>query len=125
MEGGARPDAAPGPRVASRRAGIGAWRQHRSGGGPGLHALHRGARHRAPALQGLLDWSPETAPTSPPRRDRGRLRRGVCTCGRGEFVTFICGRRAGVCALGAAVAKHAGDEVIVARYLSSFKKVTG
>ncbi|CAN6249463.1 unnamed protein product [Urochloa humidicola] len=39
-----------------------------------------------------------------------------------EFVTFICGR-AGVCALGAVVAKHAGDDVALARYLSSFKQI--
>ncbi|RLM73539.1 hypothetical protein C2845_PM15G15390 [Panicum miliaceum] len=39
-----------------------------------------------------------------------------------EFVTFICGR-AGVCALGAVVAKHAGDEATVARYLNSFKQI--
>lgn len=44
--------------------------------------------------------------------------------GSGEcrFVTFICGR-ADVCALGAVVAKHAGDEAGVARYLSAFKEV--
>ena len=41
-----------------------------------------------------------------------------------RFVTFICGR-AGICALGAVVAKHAGDEASVARYLNSFKQVTG
>ena len=35
-----------------------------------------------------------------------------------RFVTFICGR-AGVCALGAVVAKNAGDEAAVARYLNS------
>lgn len=40
-----------------------------------------------------------------------------------EFVTFICGR-ADVCALGAVVAKHAGDEAGVARYLSAFKEIT-
>ena len=39
-------------------------------------------------------------------------------------MTFICGR-AGICALGAVVAKHAGDEATVARYLNSFKQVTG
>ncbi|CAL5069035.1 unnamed protein product [Urochloa decumbens] len=39
-----------------------------------------------------------------------------------EFVTFICGR-AGVCALGAVVAKHAGDDAAVGRYLSSFNQI--
>ncbi|KAG2567618.1 lanC-like protein GCL2 isoform X2 [Panicum virgatum] len=39
-----------------------------------------------------------------------------------EFVTFICGR-AGICALGAVVAKHAGDVATVARYLNSFKQI--
>ncbi|XP_008809400.1 lanC-like protein GCL2 [Phoenix dactylifera] len=37
-------------------------------------------------------------------------------------VTFICGR-AGVCALGAVVAKHAGDEALLNHYLSSFREI--
>lgn len=37
-------------------------------------------------------------------------------------MTFICGR-AGVCALGAVVAKHAGDEMLLNHYLSSFREV--
>lgn len=37
-------------------------------------------------------------------------------------VTFICGE-AGVCALGAVVAKHAGDEQLCDQYLTQFKKV--
>ncbi|XP_010918434.1 lanC-like protein GCL2 [Elaeis guineensis] len=37
-------------------------------------------------------------------------------------VTFICGR-AGVCALGAVVAKHAGDEALLNHYLSSFRGI--
>lgn len=37
-------------------------------------------------------------------------------------VTFICGQ-AGVCALGAVVAKHAGDERLLSRYLAKFKEV--
>ncbi|KAJ6828608.1 putative lanC-like protein GCL2 isoform X2 [Iris pallida] len=37
-------------------------------------------------------------------------------------VTFICGR-AGVCALGAVVAKHFGDERLLDYYLSSFKQI--
>lgn len=37
-------------------------------------------------------------------------------------MTFICGR-AGVCALGAVVAKHAGDNVLLNHYLSSFREV--
>ncbi|EHA8591990.1 putative LanC-like protein GCL2 [Cocos nucifera] len=37
-------------------------------------------------------------------------------------VTFICGR-AGVCALGAVVAKHAGDDMLLNHYLSSFSEV--
>uniref|UniRef100_A0A2C9W6I8 LanC-like protein GCR2 n=1 Tax=Manihot esculenta TaxID=3983 RepID=A0A2C9W6I8_MANES len=36
-------------------------------------------------------------------------------------VTFICGR-AGVCALGAVVAKHAGDERLLDSYLTQFKE---
>ncbi|KAF2285997.1 hypothetical protein GH714_009579 [Hevea brasiliensis] len=36
-------------------------------------------------------------------------------------VTFICGH-AGVCALGAVVAKHAGDERLLDRYLTQFKE---
>ncbi|KAL6651089.1 hypothetical protein ACP70R_010014 [Stipagrostis hirtigluma subsp. patula] len=39
-----------------------------------------------------------------------------------EFVTFICGR-AGVCALGAVAAMHAGDEAAVARYLCLFNQI--
>lgn len=37
-------------------------------------------------------------------------------------VTFICGR-AGVCALGAVIAKHAGDERLLDYYLKQFKEV--
>jgi hypothetical protein len=37
-------------------------------------------------------------------------------------VTFICGR-AGVCALGAVIAKHAGDERLLDYYLRQFKEV--
>ncbi|CAN6694401.1 unnamed protein product [Malus baccata var. baccata] len=37
-------------------------------------------------------------------------------------VSFICGR-AGVCALGAVVAKHTGDEMLLDRYLSKFKEI--
>ncbi|XP_057728626.1 lanC-like protein GCR2 [Arachis stenosperma] len=37
-------------------------------------------------------------------------------------VTFICGR-AGVCALGAVIAKHAGDEKMLNYYLRQFKKI--
>lgn len=37
-------------------------------------------------------------------------------------VTFICGR-AGVCALGAVVAKNAGDERLLDSYLTQFKEV--
>lgn len=37
-------------------------------------------------------------------------------------VTFICGR-AGVCALGAVLAKHAGDERLLDHYLTKFKEV--
>ncbi|KAL6283686.1 hypothetical protein ACE6H2_014615 [Prunus campanulata] len=36
-------------------------------------------------------------------------------------VSFTCGR-AGVCALGAVVAKHAGDQMLLDRYLSQFKE---
>ncbi|MCH99855.1 lanC-like protein GCR2-like, partial [Trifolium medium] len=36
-------------------------------------------------------------------------------------VTFICGR-AGVCALGAVIAKHAGDERLLDYYLRQFKE---
>ncbi|RRT52276.1 hypothetical protein B296_00040612 [Ensete ventricosum] len=39
-----------------------------------------------------------------------------------RHVTFICGR-AGVCALGAVIAKHAGDNVLLNHYLSSFREV--
>ncbi|PRQ31358.1 putative lanthionine synthetase C [Rosa chinensis] len=38
------------------------------------------------------------------------------------YVSFICGR-AGVCALGAVVAKHAGDEMLLGHYLSKFKEI--
>ncbi|KAE8125773.1 hypothetical protein FH972_020547 [Carpinus fangiana] len=38
-------------------------------------------------------------------------------------VTFICGR-AGVCALGAVIAKHSGDERLLERYLTKFKEIT-
>ena len=37
-------------------------------------------------------------------------------------MTFICGR-AGVCALGAVIAKHTGDEKLLHYYLRQFKKV--
>lgn len=37
-------------------------------------------------------------------------------------MTFICGR-AGVCALAAVLAKHAGDERLLDRYLTQFKEV--
>ncbi|KAL0001156.1 hypothetical protein SO802_014937 [Lithocarpus litseifolius] len=37
-------------------------------------------------------------------------------------VTFICGR-AGVCALGAVTAKHAGDERLLEHYLRQFKEI--
>ncbi|KAK0602785.1 hypothetical protein LWI29_036940 [Acer saccharum] len=37
-------------------------------------------------------------------------------------VTFICGR-AGVCALGAVLAKHAGDERLLNHYLTQFKEI--
>lgn len=40
-----------------------------------------------------------------------------------RHVTFICGR-AGVCALGAVVAKNVGDEALLNHYLSSFREVT-
>ncbi|XP_052206409.1 lanC-like protein GCR2 isoform X2 [Diospyros lotus] len=39
-----------------------------------------------------------------------------------ERVTFICGR-AGVCALGAVVAKHSGDERLFEQYLTKFKEI--
>lgn len=39
-----------------------------------------------------------------------------------RHVTFICGR-AGVCALGAVVAKHAGDEKLLKYYITQFKEV--
>ena len=37
-------------------------------------------------------------------------------------MTFICGR-AGVCALGAVIAKHSGDERLLEGYLTKFKEV--
>ncbi|XP_068310065.1 lanC-like protein GCR2 [Pyrus communis] len=37
-------------------------------------------------------------------------------------VSFICGR-AGVCALGAVVAKHTGDKMLLDRYISKFKEI--
>lgn len=37
-------------------------------------------------------------------------------------MTFLCGR-AGVCALGAVAAKHAGDESLLDYYLKQFKEV--
>lgn len=37
-------------------------------------------------------------------------------------VTFLCGR-AGVCALGAVVAKYMGDDQLVFYYVSQFKEV--
>ncbi|KAK3156822.1 hypothetical protein QOZ80_2AG0112440 [Eleusine coracana subsp. coracana] len=39
------------------------------------------------------------------------------------FLTFICGR-AGVCALGAVIAKHCGDQRMVTQYLSYFDEIT-
>ncbi|KAL6883514.1 hypothetical protein ACP4OV_010928 [Aristida adscensionis] len=39
------------------------------------------------------------------------------------FLTFICGR-AGVCALGAVIAKHCDDQRMVTQYLSSFDEIT-
>ncbi|KAL6641257.1 hypothetical protein ACP70R_019438 [Stipagrostis hirtigluma subsp. patula] len=39
------------------------------------------------------------------------------------FLTFICGR-AGVCALGAVIAKHCDDQLMVTQYLSSFDEIT-
>uniref|UniRef100_K4AB73 Uncharacterized protein n=1 Tax=Setaria italica TaxID=4555 RepID=K4AB73_SETIT len=40
-----------------------------------------------------------------------------------RFLTFICGR-AGVCALGAVIAKHCDDQLRVTQYLSSFDEIT-
>ncbi|WCJ32158.1 LanC-like protein GCR2 [Euphorbia peplus] len=37
-------------------------------------------------------------------------------------VTFLCGR-AGVCALGAVIAKHAGDESLLNHYLTQFREI--
>lgn len=37
-------------------------------------------------------------------------------------MTFLCGR-AGVCALGALAAKHAGDDQLVNYYLAQFREV--
>lgn len=37
-------------------------------------------------------------------------------------MTFLCGR-AGVCALGAVAAKHAGDERLLGHYVTQFKEV--
>lgn len=37
-------------------------------------------------------------------------------------MTFICGR-AGVCALGAVLAKHAGDQRLLDHHLTKFKEV--
>ncbi|KAK3001654.1 hypothetical protein RJ639_021650 [Escallonia herrerae] len=39
-----------------------------------------------------------------------------------RHVTFICGQ-AGVCALGAVVAKHSGDERLCDHYISEFKRI--
>lgn len=39
------------------------------------------------------------------------------------FLTFICGR-AGVCALGAVIAKHCDDQLMVTQYLSYFDEIT-
>nr|CAB3494296.1 unnamed protein product [Digitaria exilis] len=39
------------------------------------------------------------------------------------FLTFICGR-AGVCALGAVIAKHCDDQLRVTQYLSCFDEIT-
>ncbi|XP_025797704.1 lanC-like protein GCL2 isoform X1 [Panicum hallii] len=39
------------------------------------------------------------------------------------FLTFICGR-AGVCALGAVIAKHCDDQLRLTQYLSSFDEIT-
>uniref|UniRef100_A0A0E0R0Y3 Uncharacterized protein n=2 Tax=Oryza TaxID=4527 RepID=A0A0E0R0Y3_ORYRU len=38
------------------------------------------------------------------------------------FLTFICGR-AGVCALGAVIAKHCNDQLLLTHYLSSFDEI--
>ncbi|KAG8092134.1 hypothetical protein GUJ93_ZPchr0012g19767 [Zizania palustris] len=38
------------------------------------------------------------------------------------FLTFICGK-AGVCALGAVIAKHCDDQLLVTHYLSSFDEI--
>jgi hypothetical protein len=43
-------------------------------------------------------------------------------CVRRRFLTFICGR-AGVCALGAVIAKHCDDQLRLTQYLSSFDEV--
>jgi hypothetical protein len=42
---------------------------------------------------------------------------------RCRFLTFICGR-AGVCALGAVIAKHCNDQLLLTHYLSSFDEVS-
>ncbi|KAB8113182.1 hypothetical protein EE612_052114 [Oryza sativa] len=39
-----------------------------------------------------------------------------------RFLTFICGR-AGVCALGAVIAKHCNDQLLLTHYLSSFDEI--
>ncbi|RLN21962.1 hypothetical protein C2845_PM07G35590 [Panicum miliaceum] len=51
---------------------------------------------------------------------------GTTGCGRGvrrRFLTFISGR-AGVCALGAVIAKHCDDQLRVTQYLSFFDEIT-
>ncbi|KAJ1294975.1 hypothetical protein BS78_01G187900 [Paspalum vaginatum] len=40
-----------------------------------------------------------------------------------RFLTFICGR-AGVCALGAVIAKHCDDQLSLTQYLGSFDEIT-
>ncbi|XP_039137559.1 lanC-like protein GCL2 [Dioscorea cayenensis subsp. rotundata] len=49
--------------------------------------------------------------------------RGCDSASQGsKYVTFICGR-AGVCALGAVVAKHTGDEALLNHYLKAFQEI--
>nr|XP_009400289.1 PREDICTED: lanC-like protein GCL2 [Musa acuminata subsp. malaccensis] len=60
------------------------------------------------------------------RSDLGLCNEIVRACDQASqgspFVTFICGR-AGVCALGAVVAKEAGDEDLLRHYLRSFREI--
>uniref|UniRef100_A0A0E0M998 Uncharacterized protein n=1 Tax=Oryza punctata TaxID=4537 RepID=A0A0E0M998_ORYPU len=83
--------------------------------GDGLHALHGRARHGTPAVQVTGNRS-DLALAGDIVKECDAASHGL------PFLTFITGR-AGVCALGAVIAKHFNDQLLLTHYLSSFDEI--